>query len=201
MKRLLIIFVGGLLLISGVSRYLARRPDAPVVTEVKVRKKSPKIELLPPVILDSAASASAPSVRSPKKRPGDNSITPSSAPSGATNTAQANAPNGSKSPLKDPIARLALSDVGLDSDAEEYWLMAINDPTLSANERQDLIEDLNEEGFDDPKNLTVDDLPLIMSRIALIEEYGPLAMDEVNAAAFDEAYKDLLEMFDKVTRP
>ena len=56
------------------------------------------------------------------------------------------------------------------------------------------IEDLNEEGFADPKNLTPDDLPLILTRLALIEEHAPDAMDEVNAAAFAEAYKDLMNM-------
>ena len=34
-----------------------------------------------------------------------------------------------------------------DEGAEAYWYEAINDPSLSAHERQDLIEDLNEEGI------------------------------------------------------
>ena len=57
-----------------------------------------------------------------------------------------------------------------------------------------MIEDLNEEGFLDPKNITADDLPLIMSRLALIEQHAGDAMDDVNAAAFMEAYKDLWGM-------
>src|SRR5690348_2473627 len=52
-------------------------------------------------------------------------------------------------PLQDPIARVALSLVGMDPDAEDYWFAAINDLTLPANERQNLIEDLNEEGLSD----------------------------------------------------
>src|SRR4051794_31732347 len=56
------------------------------------------------------------------------------------------APQGKKSsakePLKDPVARDALTLVGLDSEAEAYWFAAINDLSLPANERQDLIEDL-----------------------------------------------------------
>lgn len=110
-------------------------------------------------------------------------------------TAQKTLVNGSsKEPLNDPIAREALSLVGLDPEAEAYWFEAINDLSLPPNERQDLIEDLNEEGLSDPKHPTINDLPLILSRLDLIEAIGPDAADEVNADAFDEAYKDLLNL-------
>ena len=99
-----------------------------------------------------------------------------------------------------PVAREALSYVGADPDAEAVWTAAINDPNLSAHERQDLIEDLNEDGFSDPKNVTPNELPLVMSRIALIEEMAPQAMDDVNAAAFAEAYKDLTNMARQLMR-
>ena len=92
------------------------------------------------------------------------------------------------------VARAALGLVGADPQAEEVWYAAINDPNMPANARKDLIEDLNEDGFADPRHITEDDLPLIYSRIALIEQVGPDAMDEVNAAAFAEAYKDLVNM-------
>jgi hypothetical protein len=98
-------------------------------------------------------------------------------------------------PIQDPVARVALRYVGIDPDAEDYWDEAINDPTLSDEERKDLIEDLNEEGFPDPDNLTLDDLPLIVSRILIIEQLGPDAMDQANADAFTEAYKDLVNMY------
>jgi hypothetical protein len=98
------------------------------------------------------------------------------------------------------VAREALADVGDDPRAEQVWMQAINDPLLTANERQDLIEDLNEDGFADPHHVTVEDLPLIINRISLIERIGPDAMDEVNAAAFSEAYKDLTNMYDKLAR-
>lgn len=104
-----------------------------------------------------------------------------------------------KAPRQDPMARVALSLVGVDPNAEEYWAMAINDPSLSANEREDLIEDLNEEGFEDPKNPTVDELPLIINRLQIIEDYAPSAMDEVNARSFAEAYKDLVNMYVRLT--
>jgi hypothetical protein len=106
---------------------------------------------------------------------------------------------GGKPPISDPVARIALSMVGQDEDAELYWLQAINDPSLSAEERKDLIEDLNEDGLSDYKNPTEEDLPLILSRIALLEQIGPEAMDDVNAAAFEEAYKDLMNLYAKVS--
>jgi hypothetical protein len=118
----------------------------------------------------------------------------------STNPLAQNAPTNisavrtAEEPLQDPIARVALSLVGADPDAEDYWFAAINDLSLPANERQDLIEDLNEEGLSDPEHPTLDDLPLIFNRLALIETIGPDAADEVNAAAFDEAYKDLLNL-------
>jgi hypothetical protein len=99
-----------------------------------------------------------------------------------------------KEKIKDPVARVALSFVGSDPEAEAYWIGAINDQNLSADERQNLIEDLNEDGLSDPKHPGPEDLPLILNRIQLIEELAPNAMDQVNADAFREAYKDLVNM-------
>lgn len=99
-----------------------------------------------------------------------------------------------------PDAREALGYVGADPIAEAVWAMAINNPDMPPKVRKDLIEDLNEEGFPDPKHITPDDLPLIWSRLLLIEQHAPEAMDEVNAAAFMEAYKDLVKMFLRVTQ-
>src|SRR5688500_9763782 len=104
-----------------------------------------------------------------------------------------------KEPKEKPLEREALAFVGADPVAEAIWLGAINSPDVSAHDRSDLIEDLNEDGFTDPKNLTRDDLPLIVNRLELIEREGPYAMDDVNAAAFAEAYKDLVNMYAKVT--
>jgi hypothetical protein len=89
---------------------------------------------------------------------------------------------------------VALSFVGADPEAEAYWVAAINDPSLSADERQNLIEDLNEDGLSDPKHPGPEDLPLIVSRLQLIEELAPNAMDQVNLDAFQEAHKDLVAM-------
>jgi hypothetical protein len=113
---------------------------------------------------------------------------------------QAAAPRG-KEPIQDPLARVALAFVGADPEAEMYWVEAINDPSLPAKERQDLIEDLNEDGLSDPRHPTLDDLPLIVSRLEWIEALAPDAMDKVNADAFAEAYKDLSNMYNSLVGP
>jgi len=101
-------------------------------------------------------------------------------------------------PIK--LAREAMALVGADPAAEVLWEQAINDPKLTKNQRQDLIEDLNEEGFADPKKLTTADIPLIANRLELIERMAPQAMDDANLDAFNEAHKDLTKMLEKLTR-
>jgi hypothetical protein len=101
---------------------------------------------------------------------------------------------------KEPLARLALHFAGADLQANEFYQKAINDPILTRSHRQNLIEDLNETGFADPKNLTSQDLPLIESRISLIQQLSPNPLDEANAAGFKEAYKDLVNMRARVLR-
>jgi hypothetical protein len=98
------------------------------------------------------------------------------------------------------IARIALSFVGIDQDAEDVWMAVIDDPTVPAEDRKNLIEDLIEDGFADPDHPTPDELPLIVNRLALIESIAPDAIDDVNLAAFAEAHKDLLEMFRRLTQ-
>jgi hypothetical protein len=119
------------------------------------------------------------------------------APAKATTQNVAGAKPGTrpgKPPIQDWMARAALAYVGADPEAELYWYQAINDPALGAQERQDLIEDLNEDGLSDPHHPTMDDLPLILNRIQIIEQVVWDAMDEVNADAFLEAYKDLVNL-------
>lgn len=98
------------------------------------------------------------------------------------------------------LARAALAGVGVDPDAEHVWKVAINDPALSPHQRSDLIEDLNENGFEDPGHVQPHELPIVLNRLALIEELAPNSMDDVNAAAFAEAYKDLVNIADKLSR-
>jgi len=91
-------------------------------------------------------------------------------------------------------AREALKKVGVDSQAEAVWLGAINDPKITAETRAGLIEDLNEAGFANPAKPTKAELPMINNRLELIKRLRPKAMDDANAAAFDEARKDLEAM-------
>lgn len=100
--------------------------------------------------------------------------------------------------VQDPEARLALSFVGTDPEAEAYWSGAINDPNLPSEERKDLIEDLNEDGLTDSQHPTAQDMPVIANRIQLIEQMAPQAMDGANAAAFAEAYKDLVNLYNGI---
>jgi hypothetical protein len=105
-----------------------------------------------------------------------------------------------KPPIVDPQARTALAKVGADAASTAYWTKAINNASLPAEERKDLIEDLNQDGFANRRNLTKDDLPLIEARLLLIEELAPKAMDTVNAEAFKEAKKDLIKMRSRLGR-
>jgi hypothetical protein len=96
------------------------------------------------------------------------------------------------------LARQALAGVGADPQAEELWKIAINDPAMSAHQRSDLIEDLNESGFENPSNVQPSELPIVLNRLALIEDLAPDALDDVNAAAFAEAYKDLTKIAERL---
>lgn len=105
-------------------------------------------------------------------------------------TSAARSPAKQKEPLHDPDARVALGLVGADPAAETYWLSAISDTSLPDQEREDLMEDLNEDGLSDPKHPGPEDLPLIVNRLALIEEIAPNA-DPFMQEHLGEAYKDL----------
>jgi hypothetical protein len=106
---------------------------------------------------------------------------------------QTNQPSGPGNELQAPDARDALAMVGMDDEADQYWLNAIFDTSLSDTERENLIEDLNEVGFDDPENVTADDLPMILNRLELIGAVLPNA-DDFMTEHLTEAQKDLVEM-------
>lgn len=91
------------------------------------------------------------------------------------------------------MGRVALALVGVDPDAEEYWLESILDSSLPAKEREDLMEDLNEAGFVDARRPTAEDFPLIIARLQIIEEVIPFA-DDFMLRHLGEAYKDLANL-------
>jgi hypothetical protein len=159
----------------------------------------------PQVPVDTASATPAPALTAPAA-----AATPAKAPKKAKAPKAPRDPNApskqemdaidsANSAIPLPLAREALLDVGADPQAEAVWLMAINDPDMSPHARKKLIEDLGEDGFAVPKHPTRDELPLIQSRIELIEEIGPDAVDETNANAFQEAYKDLVKMYVQLT--
>jgi hypothetical protein len=98
-----------------------------------------------------------------------------------------------KKERQDPLAREALTLVGVDPAAEQYWFEAIHDPSLSKSERQDLIDDLNENGLEDPKHPKPEELPLILSRIEALEALAPTLSDEFD---WEESYSDLANLAD-----
>jgi hypothetical protein len=165
----------------------AARQAAPARTADGTRQAAPPEEAPPAAAPVAEAAPTSPITQSaPPTAPAKAAA---KAPTRAASASQGGRP--AKEPLQDPLAREALAFVGADPRADEYWFAAINDPDLPAHERQDLIEDLNEEGLSDPKRPGPGDLPLILTRLQLIEMIGPHAMDQVNADASDEAYQDL----------
>ncbi|HEV7403234.1 MAG TPA: hypothetical protein VGO11_09920 [Chthoniobacteraceae bacterium] len=180
--------------------FVAQRPSRSEPARIVVARVP-----LPAPTAESIAEAPTPAPAAPEVAPESSPVASSPEPAEAAPPPPVVAPApaipagpdfifSTKDAPLDPLARAALSMVGADPDAEEYWLAAINDPSLPAEERQDLIEDLNEDGLSDPQHPTADDLPLILSRLRLIEDVREEAMDEVNADAFQEAYKDLLNL-------
>lgn len=123
---------------------------------------------------------------------------------GPVETPQAIPPKLSSSniePTPGAIAREALSFVGTNPEAERVWFDTINNPSTPANERKDLIEDLNADGFQNARHPTPADLVLIQNRLAIIEKYAASATDPINSAAFQEAKKDLSKMLKKANTP
>lgn len=182
--------VAGLLVVGAIisAKLLVNRPPARTANvPVAPLAQAPSTpEMAPPE--EPAAPQAQPTLQSlPESKP--SSLKPQK-------TAPNQAPKPSKEPLHDPDAREALAMVGLDPQAEQYWLEAIFDSSLPDNEREDLMEDLNEVGFGDPKNLTADDLPLIVNRLQIIQELEP-NLDPFMQEHLGEAYKDLANMYVK----
>ncbi|MGN6555231.1 MAG: hypothetical protein ACTHLW_16105 [Verrucomicrobiota bacterium] len=187
----LIVLIG--CMVAGIM--LNRRP-APEITTVKPR----------PAVQATAQPASPPiqEIASPKPAlPIETATSPSetkTAPPSATAPAQPQpSANQPKQQLQDPNARIALALVGEDPDAEAYWEDAIFDTSLPDKEREDLMEDLNEEGLSDPRHLTQEDMQLIAARIPIINEVAFEATQRGDLFMLEhlgEAYKDLWNLLD-----
>jgi len=170
---------------------VAERAKAPSPPSLPASTPPVAVEPEPSTAPDSGSVTSGPLASDQAQLQADTPTPAKAKPAGAAKQA-----GKGKPPPQDEMARVALSFVGADPEAEEYWIGAINDPKLSGHERQDLIEDLNEDGLSDPHHPSPQDLPLILNRLLLIEALAPQAMDQVNADAFQEAYKDLVNLAD-----
>ena len=197
-NKILIVGLAAAIATAIASVMIANRKVAPPVESSRVVQPTPA-PAPKPIISEPAPPANIPAVETkPQIQPAPANVQPAPKP---RIVAPRTAPPANANDPQDPTAREALSFVGADPDANEYWLGAINNPNLPANERQNLIEDLNEDGLSDPQNPGPEDLPLILNRIQLIEELAPNAMDQVNADAFAEAYKDLVNMVNGLPVP
>jgi hypothetical protein len=165
-----------------------RKPERPVALE----QASQPATIPAPKISESTPRVEIPAVESnPPIEPAPTNVQPAANPQKVvTQTAP---PANANGPLQDPTARAALSLVGADPDAEQYWAEAIFDPSLPDQEREDLMEDLNEDGLSDPQHPGPQDLPLIVNRIRIIEEIAPYA-DDFMLEHLGEADKDLRNM-------
>jgi hypothetical protein len=132
------------------------------------------------IIVDQSEAIPQPLAEAPKPRKVVKAQPPAQVPNG-----------GGKKTIQDPMARDALALVGMDPEAELYWYSAIQDPTLSKSERQDLVDDLNEQGLEDPKHPTLDDLPLILNRLEILEAVVPSLPEGIE---WQEPYDDLVNL-------
>ena len=177
-------FILGFIVIVGVvTAMLLHQKPAPQVATAQPRQVTPA----PTPIVEPPVQEPPPAeiVKAPQ-------VQPTPKPKAQTQAPVPNV-NPGKEPLHDPSARDALALVGVDPEAEQYWLDAIYDSSLPDNEREDLMEDLNEVGFDDLKNLTANDLSLIMNRLRIIDVVLPNA-DDFMVEHLLEAQKDLINM-------
>lgn len=186
----------GILLCGGIALFRISHDSVPPRTQAPEPSSSEVARSLTPALIPSrVVPHPARDVRPESPGPRTSKVAPVTEKNAApVRTAPQSPGRKGKDPVRDPLARQALALVGMSEAAEAYWVQAINDPSLSAQEREDLIEDLNEDGLSDPKRPGPEDLPLILSRLELIELLAPQAMDEVNADAFMEAYKDLVNL-------
>lgn len=175
--------MAGLLVVVGcvIAGFLASRPEKlAAAREQKPVASAPASLPAPESPAQKEVPAAAPTVAPPSTTPAAETLILESAP--VMNNGYV---------VQDPLARIALNFVGEDDEATAYWLGAINDPSLPPEERKDLIEDLNETGLADPDHPNAQDMPLVVARLRLIEQFGPSAIDPVNGDAFGEAKKDL----------
>lgn len=101
---------------------------------------------------------------------------------------------------KEPLARVALSFVGVNPQAVDLFHTAVLDPALLPDQRRNLVEDLNQDGISNRKAPTPEDLQIITKRFELTQAYlqqDYIQNDNLLNAAFREADKDLRKMLER----
>jgi hypothetical protein len=101
---------------------------------------------------------------------------------------------------REALGRVALNFVGANDQALELFHQAALDPQIKPDQRRNLIEDLNQDGFTNRKNPTPEDLKLMANRYALTQSYlqqDYVRNDKMLTAAFQEANKDLGNMLQR----
>jgi len=101
---------------------------------------------------------------------------------------------------KESLARLALAYVGANDQAVELFHDAVLDPTLKPDQTRNLIEDLNQDGLSNRKNLSPADLDIVAKRYTLTQAYlqqDYVINNKTLNAAFREADKDLANMLQR----
>jgi hypothetical protein len=101
---------------------------------------------------------------------------------------------------KESLARVALAYVGANEQAATLFHAAVLDATLKPDQRRELVEDLNQDGLSNQKNLSPADLEIVSKRYALTQAYlrqDYVQSDKVLNAAFREADKDLANMLQR----
>jgi hypothetical protein len=203
------VITAGLVLVAGLAlvMLLTRHPPQPAVakapktTAAKAHAHAQKARATAKAELMHAAWQPERGAHGDNAGPVTQTTATHQTAAGTVAPAEPQAPGGADPAVPEPLGRIALGLVGINPVAEAMWVDAINNPALPAEARKNLIEDLNTNGFVDPQHPSAAELPLIRHRIALIEQLAPKAMDAVNAAAFQEAYKDLKDMAARLAQP
>lgn len=101
---------------------------------------------------------------------------------------------------KESLGRVALAYVGANDQALPLFHAATMDPALKPDQRRNLVEDLNQDGLNNRRSPTPEDLKVIANRYALTQIYlqqDYVQNDKTLNAAFREANKDLGNMLQR----
>ncbi len=91
---------------------------------------------------------------------------------------------------KERLAQVSLDSAGLDANADQFFKMALNDPSISADGRRNLAEDFADHGVN-AKNPSARDFQAMQNRFGQLDQLMASATDPLVVAGLTEARKDL----------